>query len=73
MYVLYVRQVQYAACLCLLLQLELMITGVVSSIVDIPTCKTLSRVFRGYACVCMYVCMYVCTRQDRASSIHTLP
>ena len=63
MYVcMYVFQVQYAACLCLLLQLELMISGVVSSIVDIPTCKTLSRVFRGY--VCMYVCrvcVYVCS------------
>lgn len=42
-----IYQVQYAACLCLLLQLELMITGVVSSIVDIPTCRILSKVFHG--------------------------
>ena len=42
-----VTQVQYAACMCLLLQLEMIITGVVSCISDQPTCKLLARTVRA--------------------------
>ncbi len=41
--------VQYAACTCLLLQLEIAVTGVVSSIADKPACRQLARVFSGAA------------------------
>ena len=42
-----ISQVQYAACVCLLLQLEMVVTGFVSSIADIPNSKLLAKVFKG--------------------------
>jgi hypothetical protein len=41
-----ISQLQYAACTCLLLQLEMCISGVISSIADIPVCRILERVLR---------------------------
>ena len=40
-------QVQYAACVALLLQLEMVTTGYVSCIADVPTCKQLAGVLVG--------------------------
>lgn len=42
-----VTQVQFAACCALLLQLELIVTGFVSPIADIPQCKLLSNLLRA--------------------------
>ena len=42
-----VSEVQYAACCCLLLQLELIITGLVSPIADIPQCHLLAQLLRA--------------------------
>eukprot|EP01038_Epipyxis_sp_PR26KG_P010184 gene10184-13702_t len=42
-----INQTQYAACLCLLMQLEMVVTGIVSSIADVKTCKLLASVFQG--------------------------
>lgn len=42
-----VTQVQYAACCCLLLQLELIVTGLVSPIADIPQCHLLAQLLRA--------------------------
>jgi hypothetical protein len=39
-----ITQIQYAACICLLLQLEMVISGVISSIADVPVCRLLQRV-----------------------------
>lgn len=40
-------QSQYASCVCLLLQLEMVVTGIVSSLADKPICKLLKGVFIG--------------------------
>ena len=42
-----VTQVQYAACVALLLQLEMVTTGYVSSICDVPLCKLLGGALIG--------------------------
>lgn len=37
---------QYAACVCLLLQLEMAVTGIVSSIADVTSCRVMSQMLR---------------------------
>lgn len=39
-------QVQFAACCCLLMQLEMVSTGLISAIADKPTCEILSHIMR---------------------------
>ena len=41
-----VTQTQYAACMVLLLQLEMATTGMASSIADVPPCKVLARALK---------------------------
>lgn len=40
------NQVQYAASMCLLMQLEMIMTGCISCIADVPTSKLLSRILK---------------------------
>lgn len=42
-----ITQVQYASSMSLLLQLDMAMTGIVSSIADVPTCKLLSQVVKA--------------------------
>lgn len=39
-----IAQMQFAAAACLLLQLEMVISGVISSIADVPVCRLLNRI-----------------------------
>lgn len=39
-----IPEISYAACACLLMQLEMAVTGMVSAIADKPICRLLSRV-----------------------------
>lgn len=41
-----ISQIQYGACMCLLLQLEMVISGVISSIADKPLCKLLQDLLK---------------------------
>lgn len=42
-----VTQIQYAACTCLLFQLEMLTTGFVSAIADVPSCKMLHGIIHA--------------------------